>query len=153
MFPYFPLPIGIFSICSNAPPFIDCFDFIGFLSFISNQFSCSAVSDSVTPWTRARQASLSITSSWSLSKFMSIESVMSPNHLILCHPLLQLPPIFPSIRVFSDESALQSGSQSIGVSASVSVLPMNTQDWSPLEWTGWISLQSKLTNIKETQRG
>ena len=49
MFPYFPLPIGIFSICSNAPPFIDCFDFIGFLSFISNQFSCSVESNSLRP--------------------------------------------------------------------------------------------------------
>ena len=60
----------------------------------------------VTPWTAACQASLSITNSWSLSKRMSIESVMPSNHLILCHPLLLLPSIFPSIRVFSSESAL-----------------------------------------------
>ena len=59
----------------------------------------------VTPWTAARQAFLSITISWSLLKLMSIESVMPPNHLILCHPLL-LPSIFPSIRVFSIESVL-----------------------------------------------
>ena len=59
-----------------------------------------------TPWTTARQASLSITSSWSPPKPMSIESVMSSKHLILCHPLLLLPSIFPSISVFSDESAL-----------------------------------------------
>ena len=59
-----------------------------------------------TPWTAAHQASLSITNSWSLLKFMSIESVMPSNHLILCRPLLLLPPIFPSIRVFSNESAL-----------------------------------------------
>ena len=59
-----------------------------------------------TPWTAARQASLSITSSWSLFKLMSIESVMSSNHLILCHPLLLLPSIFPSISVFSNESFL-----------------------------------------------
>ena len=58
----------------------------------------------VTPWTAARQASLSITNSWSLLKLMSIESVMPSNHLILCHPLLLLPPIPPSIRVFSSES-------------------------------------------------
>ena len=58
------------------------------------------------PWTAARQASLSFIISWSLLKFISIESVMPPNHLILCHPLLLLPSIFPSIRVFSDESAL-----------------------------------------------
>ena len=60
----------------------------------------------VTPWTAARQASLSITNSRSLFRFMSIESVMPPNYLILCHPLLFLPSIFPSIRVFSNESVL-----------------------------------------------
>ena len=68
---------------------------------------------------------------------------MPSSHLILCRPLLLLPLIPPSIRVFFNESAFASGNQSIGVSASVSVLPMNTQDWSPLGWTGWISLQSK----------
>ena len=61
----------------------------------------------MTPWTTACQASLSITNSQSLLKLMSIESVMPSNHLILCHPLLLLPSIFPSIRVFSDESALR----------------------------------------------
>ena len=60
----------------------------------------------VTSWTAARQASLSFTISWSLFKLMSVESVMSSNHLILCRPLLLLPSIFPSIRVFSNESAL-----------------------------------------------
>ena len=60
----------------------------------------------MTPWTAVRQASLSITNSWSLLKLMSIESVMPSNHLILCHPLLLLPSIFPSIRVFSSESVL-----------------------------------------------
>ena len=59
-----------------------------------------------TPWTAARQASLSITNSLSSLKLMSIESVMPSNHLIVCHPLLLLPSIFPSIRVFSNESAL-----------------------------------------------
>ena len=92
----------------------------------------------VTPWTAARQASLSITNSRSLPKLMSIESVMPSNHLILCHPLLLLPSIFPSIRVFSSESVLP-----IRWPASASVLPMNIQDWFPLGWTGWISLQSK----------
>ena len=61
----------------------------------------------LTPWTAARQASLSITNFWSLLKLMPIESVMPSNHLILCHPLLLLPSIFPSIRVFSNESALR----------------------------------------------
>ena len=72
---------------------------------------------------------------------MSIESVMPSNHLILCHPLL-LPSIFSSIRLFSNQ-LFTSGGQNIGISASTSFLPMNTQDWSPLGWTGWISLQSK----------
>ena len=67
---------------------------------------CSFVSDSVTPWTAARQASLSFTNSWSLLKLMSIESLMLSNQLILCHPLLLLPSIFPSTRVFSTELAL-----------------------------------------------
>ena len=198
-------------------------------------FSHSVVSDSATPRTAACQALLSFTISQSLLTFMSIESVMPSNNLILCCPLLLLPSIFPSIRIFSNESALSirwpkywsfsfsispsnesvqlsrsvmsdslrpheleharlscpsptsrvhpnlcplcwqchliisssvvpfsshpqsfpasgsfqmsqlstSGGQSIGVSASASVPPMNTQDWSPLGWTGWISLQSK----------
>ena len=71
------------------------------------QLSCSVVFDSSwPPWTAARQAPLSITNSRSLLKLISIESVMPSNHLILCHPLLLPPSIFPSIRVFSDESAL-----------------------------------------------
>ena len=95
-----------------------------------------------TPWTAARQASLSITNSRSPPKLMSIKSVMPSSHLILCHPLL-LPPIPPSIRVFSNESSLRMRwpkywSFSFRISPS-----KNTQDWSPLEWTGWISLQSK----------
>ena len=60
----------------------------------------------MTPWTAACQASLPINNSWNLLKLMSIESVMPPNHLILCRPLLLLPSIFPSIRVFSNESVL-----------------------------------------------
>ena len=73
----------------------------------SVQFSCSVVSDSATPWTAARQASLTITNSWSLPKLMSIQLVMPSNHLILSHPLLLPPSIFPSIKVFfPSESAL-----------------------------------------------
>ena len=74
--------------------------------FSSVQFSHSVMSNSATPWTAAGQASLSITNSRSLPKLMPIESVMPSNHLIPCHPLLLLPSIFPSIRVFSKESAL-----------------------------------------------
>ena len=81
-----------------------------------------------TPWTVARQASLSITNSQSLLKLMSIESVMPSNHLILCHPLLLLPSIFPSISIFPVSQLFTSGGQSIAVSTSESVLPMNIQD-------------------------
>ena len=92
----------------------------------------------------ACQVSLSITISWSLLKLMSIESVMLSNHFILCHALLLPPSIFPSIRGFYNESALRiRWPKGCGVSASTSVLPMNTQDWSPLGWTSWISLRSK----------
>ena len=115
------------------------------------------------PWTTARHASLSITNYRSLLTLMSVMPSnhlilyywchwyssrqswfqMPSNHLILCHPLLLLPSILPSLRVFSSESALHISGQSIRVSASASVVPMNIQDWFPLAWTGWISLQSK----------
>ena len=96
-----------------------------------------------TPWTAARQASLSITNSQNLLRLMPTESVMPSNHLILCCRLVLPPSIFPSIRVFSKESVLCIRWSNIGVSASASVLPMNIQDWFPLAWTCWISLQSK----------
>ena len=111
-------------------------------SSVSSVQSLSCVQLFVTPWTVARQVSLSITNSQSLLKLMSIKSVMPSNHLIFCRPLLPHS-IFPSIRVFSSESILRIRCQRIGVSASTSVLPMNIQDWFPLAWTGWISLQSK----------
>ena len=110
--------------------------------------SLSRVRLFVTPWTAARQASLSITNSQSLLKLMSIELMMPSNYLILCRPPLLLPSIFSSIRVFSNESALCIRWQSIGVSASASVLPMNIQDWFPLGWTGLISL--KIRSIPQT---
>ena len=78
------------------------------VQFSSVQFSRSVVSDSTTPWIPVRQASLSITNSRGLPKPMSIESVMSSSYLILRRPLLLLPPILPSIRVFPNESTLQS---------------------------------------------
>ena len=110
---------------------------------ISSLQSLSRVWLFVTQWIAARQASLSITNSWNVLKLMSIKSVMTSSHLILCHPLLLLPPIPPSVRVFSMSQLFLWGGQSIGISFSASVFPMNTQDWSPLGWTGWISLQSK----------
>ena len=96
-----------------------------------------------TPWTAAHQASLSITTYWSLLKFGAIESVMPSNHLLLCHPFLLAPSIFPSIRVFSNESVLhirwpKYWSFSFSISPSKEYL-----DWFPLALTGWISLQSK----------
>ena len=92
-----------------------------------------------TPWTAACQASLSITNSWSLLKLMSIESVMSSFVVPFCACLQS----FPASGSFQMSQLFTSGGQNIGVLASTSVLPMNTQDWSPPEWTGWISLQSK----------
>ena len=99
-----------------------------------------------TPWTTAYQAFLSFTIPQSLLKLMSIESMMPPNHLILCCPLL-LPSIFPNIRVFSMSRLFESGGQTTGASASASVLPVNIQGRFPLGWTGWISLLSKGLSI------
>ena len=95
------------------------------------------------PWTAARQASLSITNTWSWLKLMSIVLVMPPNHSILCHPLSSLLHSFPAWGSFQMSQFFTSSDQSNGASASASVFPMNIQDWFPLGWTGWISLQSK----------
>ena len=121
-----------------SPPFYSFIFNWSISSFSSVAQLCPTLCD---PTDYSTQASLSITSSWSLLKLMSIESVMPSNHLFLCHPLLLLPSIFPSIRVFSSESILcirwpKYWSFSISLS-------MNIQDWFPLGWTGWISLQSK----------
>ena len=95
----------------------------------------------VTPWSAACQASLSITNSQSLLKLMSTESMMPSNHI--CCPLLLPPSIFPSISVFSNESVLHIRWPKCW-SFSFNISPSNEhQDWSPLRWTGWISLQSK----------
>ena len=108
----------------------------------SVQFSHEVMSNSL--WPCGHQASLSITNSQSLFKLMSVESVMPSSHLILCRPLLLLPLLMlPASGSFPMSQLFAWGGQSIGVSALASVLPMNTQDWSPLGWTGWISLQSK----------
>ena len=109
----------------------------------SIQFSRSVVLDSATSWTIACQASLSITNSWSLLKFTSIESVMASNHLILCPSFSSCLQSFPASGSFPMNQFFTSGGQSIGVSALASVIPINIQDWFPLGWTGWISLQSR----------
>ena len=90
----------------------------------------------VTPWTAAHQVFLSITNSQSLLRLMSIASVMPSNHLILCHLPLFFPQSFPASGSLQTSQLFASGGQSIGVSASTSVLPVNSQDWSPLGWTG-----------------
>ena len=98
------------------------------------------MSNSATPWIAAHQASLS-TNSWSLPKLMSIQSVMPSSHLILCRPLLLLPPILQHQGLFQWVISSHEVAKVLGVSALASVLPMNTQDWS-LGWTGRISLQA-----------
>ena len=105
---------------------------------IISQFSWSVVSNSATPWTTACQASLSITNSQSLPKLMSIELVKPSNHLMLCCLFSSCLQSFPASGSFQMSQLFTSGSQSIGVSASTSVFPMNTQDWFSLGWTGWI---------------
>ena len=106
----------------------------------------------VTPWTAAHQASVSFTISWSLLKLMSVESVMPSNHLILCHPLLLLPSIFPSIKVFSSESALRirwpnywSFSLSISPSNDYSGLISFKMDWISLQFKGLSRVFSSTT--------
>ena len=115
----------------------------------SVQFSRSVLSDSATPWITARQISLSITNSWSPPKFISIESLMPSNHLLLCHSLLLLPSIFPSIRVFQISLLFASGGQSVGVWASTSVLPMNTQGLISFrkDWLDFLVVQGTLKSL------
>jgi len=120
-----------------------------FINFSSVQFNHSVVSNSATPWTAARQASLSITNSWSSLKLMSIESVMPSNHLILCCPLLLLPSVLPSIRVFSNESVLHVRWPKYW-SFSFSISPSN--EYSGLisfriDWLGLLAVQRTLKNL------
>ena len=100
------------------------------LSFYANSSvqSLSHVQLSATPWTAACQASLSFTNSWSLLKLMYIESVMPSNHLILYHPLLLMPSLFPASGSFPVSQFFASSGQSIGASASALAFPMNIQD-------------------------
>ena len=107
--------------------------------FVTQLLSCIQLF--ATPWTAAHQASLFFLISQNLVKFMFIESVMPSNHLILCHLLLFMPSIFPSIKVFSESQRVASGGQSIR--ASSSALTMNIQGSFPLGLPGLISLLSK----------
>ena len=119
--------------------------FFFFLRFFSHIVvivqSLSHVQLFVTQWTAVLQASPS------LLKFLSIESMMLTNHLILCHPLLLFPSVFPSIRVFSNELTLPSSGQRIGPSASALVLPMTIKGWFPLGLTGLILLSKGLSRV------
>ena len=108
---------------------------LGFIWIVAVVQSLSRVRLFATRWTAACQASLSFTMSWSLLKFMSIESVKLSNHLILCFPFSFCLQSFPGSRSFPISRHFTSGGQSTGASASASVLPMNIQDWSPLGWT------------------
>ena len=105
------------------------------------EFSCSIMSNSL--WSHGLQHTRLPCPSLTPRSYSNSCPSSQWSYYIFCHPLL-LPPFFPSIRVFSNESVLHTGGQSIGVSASASVLPMNIQDWFPLGLTGWISLQSKV---------
>ena len=96
-----------------------------------------------TPWTAAHQDPLSFTMPGCLLRFMSIESVILSNHFILCRPLLPSPPSFPASGSFPMCGLFTLGGQSTGVSASVSILSVNIQDWFPFGPTGWISLWYK----------
>ena len=145
MFPYCPLPLGIFSICSNALPFIDYFDYIDFLSFISNQFSSVAQScptlcnpmDCSTPGFPVHHQLPELTQ----THVLWVGDTIQPSH-----PLSSPSP--PAFNLSQHQGLLQRVSflhqvASIGVSASAPVLPMNIQGWFPLGWAGWISLLSK----------
>ena len=119
------------------------------------QFWRSVMSDSL--WSHGLQPTrflcFSITNSWSLLKLMSIESVMPSNHLILFHPLLLLPSIFPDLGSFPMSQFFALSGQSIGASASVSVLPMNIQDWFPLGWTlDLLAVQGTLKSLLQVDR-
>ena len=135
---------GIFLTQGSNLGLLHCRHILYHLSVqFSSVHSLSRVRLFATPSTRARQASLSITDSRSSLRLMSIVSMMPSNHLIFCCPRLLLPSILPASGSFQMSQLFASGGQSIGVSASTSVLPMNTQDWFPLEWTGWISLSPR----------
>ena len=101
----------------------------------------------VIPWTAGHKASLSFTISRNLLTLMSIESVMLFRHLIFCYPLLLLPSIFPSIRVFSNKSTLCISGQRIGASASAPFLPMNIQGWFSLGLSGLNLLSKGLSRV------
>ena len=135
--------------------FFICILVIKSIQFLSSVQWLSRVWLFVTSWTAARQAFLSITNSWSLLKLMFIESVMPFNHLILCHPLLLPPSNFPASGSFQVSQFFTSGGQSIGDSASTSILAMKIQDWYPyLElhyYNHWSHLELHINILSQAQ--
>ena len=138
----------VLKLCSTALLIIEISEFNRLIAWLvsfkvyescqgfSSVQSLSRVQLFVIPWIAGHQASLSIASSRSSLRLTTIESVMPSSHLILCRPLLLLPPIPPSIRVFFPMRQLFAwGGQSTGVSVSASFLPKKSQGWSPLEWS------------------
>ena len=149
---------------SNRPTLLETYhnnmpDWVNLYNWLCSVQSLRHVWLYETPWTAARQASLSITNSWSLLKLMSTELVMPSNYLILCCPLLLLPSIFPRIREggvpdlgkkspdFPRSQFFTSDGQNIGASASASVLPGKIQDWFPLGLTGLILQSKRLSRV------
>ena len=123
-----------------------------YLALCSVQFNSSIVSDSATPWTAACQTSLSITNTWSLLKFKSVESGMPSSHLILCRPLLLLPPIPPSIRVFSNESTLHMRWPKYW-SFSFSIIPSNEHPGLisfRMDWLDLLAVQGTIKSLLHT---
>ena len=135
-------------LCKLKPHFSSSYPTNTIFDSLRTRCCCSVTKSCSTLWapsTVAHQSSLSITISQSLPKFMSIESVMPSNHLILCHPVFLLLQSFLASGSFPMSQLFESGGQSIGASASASasVLPMKMQGWFPLGLTGFISLQFK----------
>ena len=115
--------------------------YISYFQSVQSVQSLSRVQLFATPWIAACQAFLSIINSQSSLKLMSIDAIAAISSCVV--PFSSCPQPLPALESFPMSQLFASGGQSIGVSALASVLPKNTQDWSPLEWTGWISLQSK----------
>ena len=137
---------GIFPTHGSNPCLLHCRQIIYHWATMEAQIVSSVTQSCLTicsPWIAACQTTLSIANPQSLFKSMSVELMMLSNHLILCRPPLLLLSIFSSIRVFSNESVFQNRRPNTVISASASALSMNIQDWFPLVWTGWISVQSK----------
>ena len=129
---------------SKSRTWLSYWNELNFMLFQFSSFqSLSRVRLFATPWIAACQASLFITNSWSSLRLMLIESVMDPAISSSVVPFSSCPQSLPALKSFPMSQLFTWGGQSIGVSASASVPPVNTQDWSPLGLTGWISLQSK----------